>query len=27
LTIFAFAVPELLDLISRKIGFLAYVVW
>jgi hypothetical protein len=26
LTIFAFAVPELLDLISRKIGFLAYVV-
>ena len=27
LTIFTFAVPELLDLIWRKIGFLPYVVW
>jgi hypothetical protein len=27
LTIFTFAVPELLDLILRKIGFLLYVVW
>jgi hypothetical protein len=26
-TIFTFAVPELLDLIWRKIGFLPYVVW
>jgi hypothetical protein len=27
LTIFSFVVPELLDLIWRKIGFLPYVVW
>jgi hypothetical protein len=27
LTIFTFAVPELLDLIWRKIGFLPYVIW
>jgi hypothetical protein len=27
LTIFTFAVPELLDLIWRKIGFVPYVVW
>jgi hypothetical protein len=27
LTIFTFAIPELLDLIWRKIGFLPYVVW
>ena len=27
LTIFTFVVPELLDLIWRKIGFLPYVVW
>jgi hypothetical protein len=27
LTIFTFAVPELLDLIWRKIGFLPYVLW
>ena len=27
LTIFTFSVPELLDLIWRKIGFLPYVVW
>ena len=27
LTIFTFAVPELLDLIWRKLGFLPYVVW
>jgi hypothetical protein len=27
LTIFTFAVPDLLDLIWRKIGFLPYVVW
>jgi hypothetical protein len=27
LTIFTFAVPELLDLIWQKIGFLPYVVW
>ena len=27
LTIFTFAVPQLLDLIWRKIGFLPYVVW
>jgi hypothetical protein len=26
LTIFTFAVPELLDLISEKIGFLPYIV-
>jgi hypothetical protein len=26
-TIFTFAVPELMDLIWRKIGFLPYIVW
>jgi hypothetical protein len=27
LTIFTFAIPELLDLIWRKIEFLPYVIW